>query len=127
MRGLQRLKALLATESQDVTAWALAVFAISAFVLLILSVPGIYVKDSGELVAAIRGMGVPHPTGFSLYCLTGKLFDLLPFGAGAFRANAFSAVSAAGAATLAFLLTVELARILSIGSIWSRRLFPQSL
>ena len=114
MRGLQRLKALLATESQDVTAWALAVFAISAFVLLILSVPGIYVKDSGELVAAIRGMGVPHPTGFSLYCLTGKLFDLLPFGAGAFRANAFSAVSAAGAATLAFLLTVELARILSI-------------
>ena len=41
----------------------------------------IYVGDSGELVTAAHVLGVPHPTGYPLYVLLGKLWTLLvPFG-----------------------------------------------
>lgn len=90
--------------------WAVAVFALAVAVLVADVVPGLYAKDAGELGAAVRGLGVPHPTGFAAYCLVGKAFDLLPVGAGAFRLNLLSAVATAAAAALAYLLALELGR-----------------
>jgi len=61
--------------------------------------------DSGELAAAVHTLGIPHPTGYPLYCLVGKLFDLLPLGEPAHRLALFSAVAGAGAgAALTWLL-----------------------
>ena len=58
----------------------------------------IYVGDSGELVAAVHLLGIPHPSGYPLYVLLGKLWTLLvPIGSVALRMSLFSA--AAGAAT----------------------------
>jgi tetratricopeptide (TPR) repeat protein len=58
----------------------------------------IYVGDSGELVAAVHTLGIPHPSGFPLYVLLGKLWTLvLPVGSIAFRMSLFSAVCAAAA------------------------------
>ena len=37
----------------------------------------IYVGDSGELVAAVATLGIPHPPGYPLYVLLGKLWTLL--------------------------------------------------
>lgn len=52
----------------------------------------IYVGDSGELAAAVHVMGIPHPPGYPLYVLLGKLFSVLvPVGKPAFRLNLFSA------------------------------------
>jgi len=57
-------------------------------------------RDGGELAAAVHVMGVAHPTGYPLYLVLGKLFDLLPLGEPARCLAFFSAVSAAGAGAL---------------------------
>jgi len=52
----------------------------------------IYVGDSGELVTAVAVLGIPHPSGYPLYVLLGKLWTLLvPAGSIAFRMSLFSA------------------------------------
>ena len=52
----------------------------------------IYVGDSGDLVAAVATLGIPHPSGYPLYVLLGKLWiTLLPIGSVAFRMSLFSA------------------------------------
>ncbi|MEM7356236.1 MAG: DUF2723 domain-containing protein, partial [Acidobacteriota bacterium] len=63
----------------------------------------IYVGDSGELVAAAATLGIPHPSGYPLYVLLGKLWIVLvPIGSVAFRMSLFSAVMAAAACGLFF-------------------------
>jgi tetratricopeptide (TPR) repeat protein len=67
--------------------------------------PTIYVGDSGELVTAVHLLGIPHPTGYPLYVLLGKLWTLaLPAGSIAWRMSLFSAAGAAGACTLLYRL-----------------------
>jgi hypothetical protein len=52
----------------------------------------IYVGDSGELVTAVAVLGIPHPPGYPLDVLLGKLWTLLvPAGSIAFRMSLFSA------------------------------------
>ncbi len=63
----------------------------------------IYVGDSGELVAAVHVLGVPHPTGYPLYVLLGKLWTLaVAIGSIAFRMSLFSAACAAVASALLY-------------------------
>jgi tetratricopeptide (TPR) repeat protein len=58
----------------------------------------IYVGDSGELVTAVAVLGIPHPSGYPLYVLIGKLWTLLvPAGSIAFRMSLFSAFCGAAA------------------------------
>src|SRR5919106_4245918 len=43
--------------------------------------PTIFTTGTGENVTAVSALGVPHPPGFPLFCLLGKLFTyLIPFG-----------------------------------------------
>src|SRR6185436_3276683 len=57
-----------------------------------------YVGDSGELVTAVAVLGIPHPSGYPLYVLIGKLWTLLvPAGSIAFRMSLFSAFCGAAA------------------------------
>jgi len=63
----------------------------------------IYVGDSGELVAAVWTLGIPHPTGYPLYVLLGHLWThLLPWGAVALRMSLFSALFAGAAVALTY-------------------------
>ena len=74
--------------------------------------PTIYVGDSGELVTAVHLLGIPHPTGYPLYVLLGKLWTLLvPFGSIAWRMSLFSAACAAAASAALFLLARREARL----------------
>ena len=69
----------------------------------------VYVGDSGELIAAVHTLGIPHPPGYPLYVLLGKAFSVaLIAGSPALRLNVFSAVCAAGAAAT-MCLTMHLA------------------
>jgi tetratricopeptide (TPR) repeat protein len=62
----------------------------------------IYVGDSGELVTAVYVLGIPHPSGYPLYVLLGKLWTLLvPLGSIAFRMSLFSAAMGALAVAIA--------------------------
>ena len=69
----------------------------------------IYVGDSGELVAAVYTLGIPHPSGYPLYVLLGKLWTLAaPIGSIAFRMSVFSAACAAAAVALLYRLGLRL-------------------
>jgi len=71
--------------------------------------PTIYVGDSGELVAAAHTLGVPHPSGYPLYVLLGKLWSLLvPIGSVAARLSWFSVVTAALAVGVCYVLARRL-------------------
>jgi tetratricopeptide (TPR) repeat protein len=74
-----------------------AALGLGVFVLYVIGAcRTIYVGDSGELVAAVYTLGIPHPSGYPLYVLLGKLWTLLvPVGSIAFRMSLFSAACAA--------------------------------
>jgi tetratricopeptide (TPR) repeat protein len=65
--------------------------------------------DCGEFIAASAILGVPHPPGFPLMVMIGRLATLLPFVADmAFRVNLLSVFFSPFTAALAYLLTVKL-------------------
>jgi hypothetical protein len=75
--------------------------------------------DSAEFVLASATLGIPHPTGYPLYTLLGKLFASLPFGTIPARVNFMSAFFAALALTLFFqFVRGELARRGAATSAW---------
>lgn len=53
--------------------------------------PGLMSDDSGEMAAAVFGLGLPHPPGYPFFNLIGHLVCQIPIGAIAFRLNLFSA------------------------------------
>ncbi len=62
--------------------------------------PTLYWGDCGELALTAATLGVPHPTGYPLYCLLGKAWiTLFPFGSIVWRLNVFSAVFGSFAVT----------------------------
>src|SRR5512140_322715 len=64
--------------------------------------PSVMPGDYAEFQMCAAILGIPHPTGYPLYVLLGKLFTLLPFGDVAYRVNLSSAVYMAGAATMLY-------------------------
>lgn len=90
--------------------FALAIGAVVTTVYVLGACPTIYVGDSGELVTAVALLGIPHPTGYPLYVLLGKLWTLaLPVGSIAWRMSVFSAVFGGLTCTLLYRLGRRLA------------------
>jgi hypothetical protein len=63
-----------------------------AFIYILTAPPTIYLGDSGEIAAAAATMGIPHPPGYPLDMLIGKIAVLMNTGDQAFRMNILSAV-----------------------------------
>ena len=59
-------------------------------VYLVSAAPSVFWWDSGELVANVKTLGVPHRPGFPLYVLLAKLFSYLPIGSFVYQQNLFS-------------------------------------
>ena len=70
---------------------------IVCFVIYLLTLcPTVYVEGSGELIGAVHTLGIPHPTGYPLFTLIGRLFSaFLPFDSVAYRVNIASSFLAA--------------------------------
>ncbi len=68
------------------------VVVIALLVYLRTLMPGMAFDDWGEMQSVPHVLGIPHPTGYPTYVLTAWLFELLPIGSVAFRANLLSAV-----------------------------------
>ena len=95
----------ISPKSWDLAA-AITLGLLSFFIYALGASHTIYVGDSGELVAASSLLGIPHPTGYPLYVLLGKLWILLvPIGSIAFRMSLFSAACAAVAVALVYRTT----------------------
>ena len=72
------------------------VFAVTLSVYWQTLCPTVYVEGSGELIGAAYLLGTPHPTGYPLFCLLGRLFTVfIPWGSVAFRVNVASAFTGA--------------------------------
>ena len=78
---------------------ALGVAAIALLLYATTAAPGLTWAhdgaDGGDLIAACTSGGVPHPSGYPVYCLLARPFAHLPLGPLAHRFNLFSAVAAA--------------------------------
>ena len=81
-------------------------------VYLLTIAPGLtwanYGSDGGDLIAAAATGGVAHPSGYPLYLLLARLFQLVPIGSLAFRTNLLSALAITFAAVFVFELTARL-------------------
>jgi hypothetical protein len=64
--------------------------------------PAVFWWDSGELIANIAVLGIPHRPGFPIYLLLGKIFSLLPLWSFALRINLMSALFAAGSLAILY-------------------------
>ncbi len=89
---------------------ALFVFALVLLVYFLTLSPLIYIEDSSEFIATAAALGIPHPTGYPLYIILGKIFSFLPFGSIPWRINLLSAVLAAAAVMVLFLLIYHLTK-----------------
>jgi hypothetical protein len=86
------------------------VFALALAVYLKTLAPSItwahHGADGGDLITAVATQGVPHPTGYPTYLLFGRLFLLVPWGDQARRLNLMSAVFAALAVGLVYVIAL---------------------
>src|SRR5438552_3064533 len=80
--------------------------------------PSVLPGDYAEFQMCAAILGVPHPTGYPLYILLGKLFTLLPVGDVAYRVNLSSAVYMAGAAGMLFAIALRLLRDMQTRAGW---------
>jgi transmembrane protein TMEM260 (protein O-mannosyltransferase) len=87
---------------------ALLAFLLSLLAYVATAAPSIWWLDSSEFAAASFELGIAHPPGHPLAALLGKLCTLLPLGSLAFRANLASALAAAAAAAVLFLIAWDL-------------------
>jgi hypothetical protein len=66
-------------------------------------------EDSGDLLVAAATLGIPHPTGYPLFTLLGRVASLAPLGSLAFRINLIAALAGAAGVFLLARLVLELA------------------
>ena len=89
--------------------------------------------DTFEFQVTALRLGIAHPTGYPLYVLLGKLFTLLPFGTLAWKVNLTSAICAAAAVGVVYLLIYRLARhtiiavLAALALAWSSTLWSQAI
>ena len=97
----------LANSPAPVLAWLLFLAFLALYVRT--AAPSVLSGDAAEFQLAAPLLGVPHPTTYPLYVLLGKLATLaLPFGDLAWRVTIVSAVCAAVAVALFFLLARQI-------------------
>ncbi len=77
------------------------VFAVALVLYLQTLLPGMAFDDWGEMQTVPHVLGIAHPTGYPTYVLAAWLFELLPIGDVAFRANLLAAVCVALALAVA--------------------------
>jgi len=79
-------------------------FIIPLSIYLLTICPTVYVGDSGEIITAAYYLGIPHPPGYPLYTMLGKLFSTLPLSNIAYRVNLTSAFFASATIVVLFLI-----------------------
>src|SRR5207248_10112011 len=92
------------------TALGVGVFAAALLLYVRTLAPSVLPGDYAEFQMCAAILGIPHPTGYPLYVLLGKLFTMLPFGDVAYRVNLSSAIYMAGAAGVLYAIALRLLR-----------------
>jgi len=85
-----------------------AAFAVPLALYVATLAPSVTLEDSGELITAAYHLGVPHPSGYPLWCLVAHVFTWLPWGSVAERVHLSSAVLGAASAWGVYLCALRL-------------------
>ena len=97
--------------------WAAALGSASFTLYVNTLAPTLLMADPAEFQLACYTLGIAHPTGYPLYLILGWLWShLLPIGDAAYRVNLLSAVFAACAIGLFYLLVLRVLRVACHGS-----------
>ncbi|MGK2934054.1 MAG: glycosyltransferase family 117 protein [Gemmatimonadaceae bacterium] len=97
LRSTQRSSALI--PRPRAVGWA--AFAALTVIYSATLAPSVTWWDSGELIAAVHSLGIPHPPGTALYVIVGKVWALLTWPLDfAVRVNLLSAVATAAAVAI---------------------------
>ena len=75
--------------------WGLFLFSFFLLIYIFTLCPTVFWWDSGEFIANIAVLGIPHRPGFPIYILVGKFFSLFPFFNFALKVNLLSAIFSA--------------------------------
>ncbi len=75
--------------------WGFLLFLFFLLAYTLTLCPTVFWWDSGELIANIAVLGIPHRPGFPIYILLGKFFSFLPFFNLALKVNLLSALFSA--------------------------------
>jgi hypothetical protein len=75
--------------------WGLLLFSFFLLIYLFTLCPTVFWWDSGEFIANIAVLGIPHRPGFPIYVLLGRFFSFLPFFSLALKINFLSALFSA--------------------------------
>jgi tetratricopeptide (TPR) repeat protein len=71
--------------------------------------PTIGLLDSGDMVSSAYNLGIPHPPGYPIYCLLGKLWlTIIPFSNIAFKMNIFSSLAASIACMMVYFIVLKI-------------------
>ncbi len=97
---------------------AALVFLVAACVYMWGAAPDVGWGDGADFVLTAHYLGVPHPTGYPLIALLGKLAEYIPVGTLAFRVGLMSVFAGAAAASLFFMLAASLSRQTGGGTIF---------
>ncbi len=100
-RSSSGLNALVTTPAADRLLVPGLVMLVALTVYRATLCPTVSLGDGGELTTCAYTLGIPHPTGYPLYCLAGKVASwLLPGLTVAWRLNLWSSVLAAATAAM---------------------------
>ena len=88
-------------------AGCLGAAAAAALVYGLTLAPSVGAGDGGELILAAQSFGIPHPPGYPVWVLLARFAALAPIGSLAWRVNALSALFAAIAAGLCYVLAAR--------------------
>lgn len=75
-------------------------------------------SDGGDLITAAATGGIAHPTGYPLFLLLARVFQLVPVGSLAFRTNLMSAFAAVSASVLVYFLLTRFLAASKDGTDW---------
>lgn len=86
----------------------LVIFTLAFSIYLRTVFPTVGFGDSGDFITAAYQLGLPHPTGYPLFTILGKLFTLIPIGGIAYRVNLVSVFFAAITVVLIYLIVEKI-------------------
>jgi hypothetical protein len=105
MKSLKKMKNKFLLSK---TFWSFLLFSFFLLVYAITLCPTVFWWDSGELIANIAVLGIPHRPGFPIYILLGKFFSFLPFFKIALKSNFLSALFSAFSLLISYFAFFEI-------------------
>jgi len=85
----------------------LSVFIFSFFIYLKTLTPTVGYHDSGDMIVSAFLLGIPHPPGYPLFCLLGKLFTFIPISNIAYRLNMMSGLFGALTVMMVYFISLK--------------------